>query len=206
MKSVRSLWLQQRDRHAVMRIKQTALREVLRRVQKTSKSAVRLMEELQSNQEECLSIGGVVCSEIQHSVADCDPDSLAVAGSVAAIELATVGVARAGTAAAKLRGLVAAMQGSSDDVIAQQRETDAHLCAMYNAHCYAIDTHSLAAIDEGLGHMDAETPGVLCCASCNGDAEAVYAARTGMCKTCHEKASDAVDCGWVRCVEMEDAV
>ena len=62
------------------------------------------------------------------------------------------------------------------------------------------DAHAQAlhALEKGLGH---QTEASLCCASCMQPAEAVYAARTGMCKLCHEKAAaDAVNSGWARCV------
>ena len=206
MKSVKSLCLQQRHRYSEMIIKRKALRGVLQRVQKTSEHAVRLLKELQSIQEECLSSGSVVCSKVQHAVADCDPGSLAVAGSVAAIELASVSVARAGTEAINVCGFFTSMQDSFECAVAQQRETQDDLNAMCNAHSCAVDIHSLAltALERGLGH---ETTSALCCASCMGDAEAVYAARTGMCKLCHEKAAvDAVNSGWERCVEMQDAI
>ena len=77
-------------------------------------------------------------------------------------------------------------------------EKDAHDAqALYtpekDAHAQALH-----ALEKGLGH---QTEASLCCASCMQPAEAVYAARTGMCKLCHEKAAaDAVNSGWARCV------
>jgi HPt (histidine-containing phosphotransfer) domain-containing protein len=206
MKSVKSLCLQQRHRHALMREKRKALRGVLQRLQHTSESAIRLLKELQSVQEECLSVGSMVCSKVQHSVVDSDPCSLAVAGSVAAIELATDSVARASTDSVKLCRLFTTMQDSFEQAISQQRETQEDLSAMCSTHSCATDVHSLAlaALEKGLGY---ETEPGLCCASCMGSAEVVYAARTGMCKKCHDKASfDVVNSSWERCVQMEDAI
>ena len=206
IKSVHGICAQQRARHDMMVVKQKALHGVLKRIQITSKSAILLLKDLQCMQEECLSVGHVVCSKVQHSVTECDPGSPAVAGSVAAIGLATVSVARAGNEVEKVCKLITAIQGSFDDATAQQKEAQDDLCAMCNVHSCATDVHALAlnALETGLGH---EPGSGLQCASCMGDAQAVYAARTGMCRTCHEKAvADAMDSGWERCVKMEDAI
>jgi hypothetical protein len=231
MRSLHGICAQQRVRRDLMVVKCKALQGVLKRIQVTSKSAILFLKELQFLHEECLSTGSVVCSKVQHSVADCDPGSLAVAGSVAAIDLASVSVARAGAEVVRVCGLITAMQDGFKDVSAQQRETQDDLYAMCNAHSCATDIHAvaladiekglgcdpasgcdvsdvhaqaLAALEKGLGY---ETGSGLKCANCMEDAQAVYAARTGMCKTCHEKTTaDALNSGWERCVQMEDAI
>ena len=79
---------------------------------------------------------------------------------------------------------------------------------MHTAHMCAADVHSqaLLAIEQGLGST-AET--VLHCAACGKNAEVTYAARTGMCKQCHDASICATNAGWVRCEDpcgiMEDA-
>jgi hypothetical protein len=230
MKSLHGICAQQRVRRELMAVKRKAIQGVLKRIHVTSRSAMLLLKELQCLHEECLSVGSVVCSKVQHSVANCDPGSIAVAGSVAAIELASVSVARAGVEVERVCGLVAAMQHGFDGSIAQQHMVQQDLYAMCKVHSCAMDVHTgalealeqglshdaglldttdthaqaLAAIENGLGY---ETGSGLCCANCMGEAQAVYAARTGMCKTCHENAAvDALNSGWERCTPMEDAV
>lgn len=203
MKTVHTICVEQRRRHSQMAAKRTVLRGVLKRIQKTSENAIQSLKDLQNMHEDCLSVGSVVCSKVQHSVADCDPSSASVAGSVAALELAKGGVASAGADVARMCDLLTVMQGTFEDVLSQQREAQDNLYAMCTTHACAADVHAqaLSALEKGLGY---ELEPGLRCASCMGAAEAVYAARTGMCKTCHEQAAvDAVNSGWERCGEME---
>jgi hypothetical protein len=73
------------------------------------------------------------------------------------------------------------------------------LRVMHTVHMCAVDAHSQAlfAIEQGVGQQPENG---LCCAKCGGHAGAVYAARTGLCKTCHDDAGGEMNTGWMRCV------
>ncbi|KAJ1465476.1 hypothetical protein T484DRAFT_1757388 [Baffinella frigidus] len=160
---------------------------------------MKLLGELQNASEEFVSFGNAVCSKVQHAVTVCDPHSLAVAGSVAAIGVANDSVVRTGADQSSLSEVVATMQGVFQDILDHQGVLGEDLRVMHTAHMCAVDAHSQAlfAIEQGVGQQPENS---LCCATCGGDAEAVYAARTGLCKMCHDAAGGEMNTGWLRCV------
>jgi hypothetical protein len=195
IKNTRNLLAQQSERHILMRRKREALSDVLKRLQSTSAHAIKILGDLYNLSEETISTGNVVCSKVQHAVAVCDPGSLAVAGSVAAIGVATASAANAGDDQVKLHTVVTTMQTVCQNILDNQSALGDDLYVMYTAHKCAVDAHAqaLLAIEQGLGH---ELASGVKCSSCGRSAEVVYAARTGLCKMCYQAVSDATNTGW----------
>jgi hypothetical protein len=195
IKNTRSLLAQQRDRHVLMCKKRAALSDVLKRLQNTSIHAIKILADLCNLSDEMISSGNVVCSKVQHAVSVCDAGSLAVAGSVAAIGVATASIASAGDDQNQLHAVVATMQTVLQNINVHQSVVGDDLYVMYTAHKCAVDVHeqALSAIEQGLGQ---ELESALQCSTCGGSAEAVYAARTGLCKMCYQAMCSANNTGW----------
>jgi thiamine phosphate synthase YjbQ (UPF0047 family) len=204
-KHVKNLLAQQRDRHIIICKKRKALYVVLKNMRITSENAIKLLGDIQNASEEFVSIGAMVCSKVQHAVTVCDPGSLAVAGSVVAVDVATASVERADADQYVLQDMVTTMQEVCQGIVKNQGVLCDDLSVMHTAHICAADVHSQAlfAIEQGVG-QEPETG--LLCAVCGRDAEPVYAARTGTCKTCHDAAGDVSNTGWLRCVDPLDAM
>ena len=199
-KNVRNLIAQQRERHSVLRKKRDALSIAMKQITATSNRAISLLVDLHNASEEFVSFGAMVCSKVQHAVSVCDPDSLAVAGSVVAIEVAKSSVAHTASDQHLLQNAIISMTDICESIHNHQDSVCQDLAAMHEAHMCAADAHSLAllAIEQGHGSTLHKA---LHCVSCDGNAEAVYAARTGMCKKCHDATICESRTGWVQCTE-----
>ena len=96
------------------------------------------------------------------------------------------------------------MQGVCEEVLEHQGVMCEDLCVMHTSLMCAADAHSqaLIAIEQGVGQQPISG---LQCAVCGRNAEAAYAARTGLCKTCLDTANDEMKTGWIRCVDAVDS-
>jgi hypothetical protein len=123
-----------------------------------------------------------------------------VAGSVVAIEVAKSSVAHTASDQHLLQNAIISMTDICESIHNHQDSVCQDLTAMHEAHMCAADAHSLAllAIEQGHGSTLHKA---LHCVSCDGNAEAVYAARTGMCKKCHDATICESRTGWVQCTE-----
>lgn len=186
---VKTLCIEQRQCRAAMDAKRKVLASVLKSIQTSSQRAVEIIGQLQNMNEVCLSVGNVVCSKLQHSVAVNDPESTAVAGVVAAINLATQTVTVSSTKCCEFIRAHEQFNQVAGSVLSTHKHTCDVLAAMCNTHDCAVVLHTgaLEVIEAGVAVQ---------CVICKEDAEVAYAARTGMCKTClHD---EAVNSGWVR--------
>jgi hypothetical protein len=198
MPRLNQLCKNQRQRKEVIRTLRIKLASALLKMRDSSKRAIDLLGQLQNENDGFLLQGNVICSKIQHAVVECDPDSIAVAAAVVSIDSATCSVA---STSALSVDVVRATQQFNDvamQIIASQKKTNDFLDVMCEAHQHAFDVHEKAvdAIQNGFGTESG--PGIQC-ASCGGDAEPIYAARTGMCLKCVKHSADMSLSGWTRC-------
>jgi hypothetical protein len=204
-KHVRNLLAQQRERHIVLCKKRDALQCVMKTMNTSSKNAIKLLGDIQNSSEEFVSFGTAVISKVQHAVTVCDPLSLAVAGSITSIDVARSSVERADAGQCAVQTMATQMQGVCEEVLEHQCVMCEDLGVMHTSLMCAADAHSqaLSAIEQqGVGQQPISG---LQCAVCFGDAEAAYAARTGLCKKCHDTANDEMKTGWIRCVDAVDS-
>jgi hypothetical protein len=204
-KHVRNLLAQQRERHIVLCKKRDALQCMIKKMNTCSKNAIKLLGDIQNSSEEFVSFGTAVISKVQHAVTVCDPLSLAVAGSITSIDVARSSVQRADVDQCAVQHMAMMMQGVCEETLDHQGVMCEDLRVMHTALMCAADAHSQAlfAIEQGVGQQPISG---LHCAVCGRRAEAAYAARTGLCKTCHDAANDATKTGWIRCADSDNAM
>jgi hypothetical protein len=199
MKCVRRLCESQRGHMTDIISKQDTLRDQLGVLRSTTASVIKLLGDLQAIHEECLDIGVMLCSKVQHAVSVSDRQSLAVAGSVAAIDAVRVSFTYAERDQISLQGVCTEMHKIGERILIHQTAVQQDLKAMSNAHSCAVDVHAPALVALRNGMNPKVTEAGLCCTSCGMGADPVYAARTGLCKTCHENDIEATNVGWSRC-------
>jgi hypothetical protein len=187
---VKCLSADQRQRRCEIETKRKGLTVLLKSLRTSSDRAIEMIGQLQNMHETCLSVGNVVCSKVQHSVALNDADSTAVAGSVAAIEFATENVATSSEKGCEFIRVHNQLCQVLDSVMSSHKHTSDALEAMCNTHACAVVVH-----EHALEVIESDT--VMQCVVCKCIPERAYAARTGMCKNCLQGVS--MNSGWVRC-------
>lgn len=198
MARVNQLCKNQRARKESIRLTRIKLEAVLHVMKQSSQRAIGLLGLLQNENELCLSEGNVICSKIQHAVVVCDPDSVAVAEASETIHSATCGLNSTSAMSVDVLRVLESFSDVSTKVMISQKKTNDKLDIMCDAHQHAFDVHEQAveAIEKAFGNMPVKG---IPCANCGGDAEPVYAARTGMCFKCVKEPTDGS--GWTRCGE-----
>jgi hypothetical protein len=178
---VKTLGVEQRQCCVAMNAKLKGLAILLKSLRTNSQRAIEMLGQLQNIHETCLSVGNVVCSKVQHAVALDDADSFAVAGSVAAIQLATENVTISSHVGGKFLHAVDQLHQAMDSAVYSHKRTGDLLEAMCNTHDCAIVIHA-----HELEVIESET--TLACVTCKHIPGIVNAAHTEMCNTCLEQA------------------
>ena len=132
-KHVRNLIAQQRERHSVLCKKRDALYIVMKKMTTTSDTAIGLLKDLQNASEEFVSFETAICSKVQHAVSVCDPDSLAVAGCLATLEVASTSVASTDVDQYSLQTVVTSMADICQGIQGKQEALCQDLLCY--AHC-----------------------------------------------------------------------
>ena len=187
---VKGMCVDQRQRLVGLKAKRKGLVALLKSLRTSSDRAIELFGQIQNLHETCLSVGNVVCSKVQHAVALSDADSTAVAGSVAAIDLATENVAISSNKGCEIIRVHSQLHKILDSAMSSHKHTIDVLEAMCNTHDCAVVVH-----EHALTVIELDT--TLQCMVCKCIPESAYVARTGMCKNCLQEVS--VNSGWVRC-------
>jgi hypothetical protein len=191
--------MNQRIRKGIIHKTRIKLEAVLRVMRDSSKRAIDLLGQLQNENDGCLLQGNVICSKIQHAVAECNPGSIAVAAVVASIDYATSTITETSAMSLDVMRATEQLNEVSRKIVILQKRANDSLDVMCEANQHALDIHveAVNAIEAGFGTEP--EPGMQC-AICGGDAEPIYAARTGMCLKCVNESKDLSQSGWTRCV------